>query len=308
MAAGVDAARVREVPAPGRLDRSARTTSRSASSATSTIARLLVDLFETRFDPDRFRRRPRGPGRSQLKEMVARLERALDDVASLDQDRILRSFLGLVQATLRTNYYRVSPRDGQRSATSFKLDPSAIPDLPDPRPMFEVWVYSPRVEGVHLRFGAVARGGLRWSDRREDFRTEVLGLVKAQAVKNAVIVPVGAKGGFVAKRLPDPAEPRGVAGRGRRVLQDLHPRPARRDRQPGGGPAASCRRRGSSATTPTTRTSSWPPTRAPRPSPTSPTASRSTTASGSATHSLPAGRPATTTRRWASPPAAPGSR
>jgi glutamate dehydrogenase len=168
------------------------------------IANLLVDLFETRFDPDRFVDDPAGR-ETAAKEIVVRLERALDEVASLDQDRILRSFLALVQATLRTNYYRVDSAEQSSAAMSFKLNPSTIPDLPDPRPMFEVWVYSPRVEGVHLRFGAVARGGLRWSDRREDFRTEVLGLVKAQAVKNAVIVPVGAKGGFVAKRLPDPA-------------------------------------------------------------------------------------------------------
>ncbi len=130
-------------------------------------------------------------------------------MASLDQDRILRSLLGLVNATLRTNAYRTdAPRRvdaGRRRALAFKLDPGRIPNLPEPRPQFEIWVYSPRVEGVHLRFGPVARGGLRWSDRREDFRTEILGLVKAQMVKNAVIVPIGAKGGFVAKRLPDPS-------------------------------------------------------------------------------------------------------
>jgi glutamate dehydrogenase len=168
------------------------------------IAGMLVELFETRFDPDQFVDDP-AARETAAKEIVVRLERALDDVASLDQDRILRSFIALVQATLRTNYYRVISAEQSSAAMAFKLNPSTIPDLPDPRPMFEVWVYSPRVEGVHLRFGAVARGGLRWSDRREDFRTEVLGLVKAQAVKNAVIVPVGAKGGFVAKRLPDPA-------------------------------------------------------------------------------------------------------
>jgi glutamate dehydrogenase len=168
------------------------------------IARMLVDLFETRFDPDRFVDDP-AARETAAKEIVVKLERALDDVASLDQDRILRSFVALVQSTLRTNDFRVAAPVQSSTALAFKLNPSDIPDLPDPRPMFEVWVYSPRVEGVHLRFGAVARGGLRWSDRREDFRTEVLGLVKAQAVKNAVIVPVGAKGGFVAKRLPDPA-------------------------------------------------------------------------------------------------------
>ena len=115
-------------------------------------------------------------------------------MTGLDADRILRSFLGMIGATLRTNYYR------ERPFLSFKIDPSAVPDMPAPRPRFEIFVYSPRVEGVHLRYGAVARGGLRWSDRPQDFRTEILGLVKAQAVKNAVIVPVGAKGGFVVRR------------------------------------------------------------------------------------------------------------
>ncbi len=110
-----------------------------------------------------------------------------------------------MNATLRTNAYRTDEAGQRRTAVAMKLEPRRIPDLPEPRPRFEIWVYSPRVEGVHLRFGPVARGGLRWSDRREDFRTEILGLVKAQMVKNAVIVPTGAKGGFVAKRLPDPS-------------------------------------------------------------------------------------------------------
>ncbi|HEX5995412.1 MAG TPA: NAD-glutamate dehydrogenase [Jiangellales bacterium] len=162
------------------------------------IARLLLDLFAARFDPRKFADDPDARD-AAAEEITTRLEAALDEVASLDQDRILRSFLSLIRATLRTNFYK--PDAG---AIAFKLDPSAIPDLPEPKPKFEMWVYSPRVEGVHLRYGAVARGGLRWSDRREDFRTEVLGLVKAQAVKNSVIVPEGAKGGFVAKRLPDP--------------------------------------------------------------------------------------------------------
>src|SRR6185295_7561747 len=122
---------------------------------------------------------------------------ALDGVASLDEDRILRSYLNLVQATLRTNFYQPGAGGKPKSYVSFKLDPQKIPDLPLPRPKFEIFVYSPRVEGVHLRMGYVARGGLRWSDRREDFRTEILGLMKAQNVKNTVIVPVGAKGGFV---------------------------------------------------------------------------------------------------------------
>jgi glutamate dehydrogenase len=124
-------------------------------------------------------------------------------VVSLDHDRILRSYLTHILATLRTNYFQRADDGSLRSYISFKLEPSAIPDLPEPRPRFEIFVYSPRVEGVHLRFGAVARGGLRWSDRRDDFRTEVLGLVKAQMVKNTVIVPVGAKGGFFCKQLPD---------------------------------------------------------------------------------------------------------
>jgi glutamate dehydrogenase len=170
------------------------------------IARMLIDLFEIRFDPDRFAGGNAGltARKAAAHQLTTQIETALEQVASLDQDRILRSFLRLINATLRTSYFRLDPRGGQ-AAMSFKLDARSLPDLPNPKPAFEVWVYSPRVEGVHLRFGPVARGGLRWSDRREDFRTEILGLVKAQAVKNAVIVPVGAKGGFVAKQLPDPS-------------------------------------------------------------------------------------------------------
>ncbi|MBT2386094.1 NAD-glutamate dehydrogenase [Streptomyces sp. ISL-11] len=173
--------------------------------------RLLINLFEARMSPALQR-----AGRELTDGLLEELDGALDQVASLDEDRILRAFLTVIKATLRTNHFqRVSAGSeggSQRTADgtphaylSIKLDPQAIPDLPAPRPAFEIWVYSPRVEGVHLRFGKVARGGLRWSDRREDFRTEVLGLVKAQMVKNTVIVPVGAKGGFVGKRLPDPA-------------------------------------------------------------------------------------------------------
>ncbi len=132
----------------------------------------------------------------------------IEAVVSLDDDRILRALLSMVAATQRTNYYRRDEAGSFRSEISIKLDPAAIDVLPEPRPRHEIWVYSPRVEGVHLRFGDIARGGLRWSDRRADFRTEVLGLVKAQEVKNAVIVPVGAKGGFVAKQLPDPHDDR----------------------------------------------------------------------------------------------------
>ena len=164
------------------------------------IACALVELFEARFDPAREDDDPA--------TQVAAIEAQLAHVSSLDQDSILRSLLALVLATLRTNAYRTDDEGKLRSALAVKLEPRQIPDLPEPRPRFEVWVYSPRVEGVHLRFGAVARGGLRWSDRREDFRTEILGLVKAQMVKNAVIVPTGAKGGFVAKHLPDPTSDR----------------------------------------------------------------------------------------------------
>ena len=126
----------------------------------------------------------------------------VDGVASLDEDRILRGFLKTVWAVLRTNYFQADVDGRAKPYLSLKLDPKRIPDLPEPRPMFEVYLYSTRVEAVHLRGGKVARGGIRWSDRKEDFRTEVLGLMKAQSVKNAVIVPVGAKGGFVVKRPP----------------------------------------------------------------------------------------------------------
>jgi len=169
-------------------------------SQNTTITRLLVELFDARFNPDRA-----SDGDAKQDEIRAAIVAALADVSSLDQDRILRSLLTIINATLRTNYYRRDESGNPSAAFAIKLDPQSIPELPQPRPKFEIWVYSPRIEGVHLRFGSVARGGLRWSDRREDFRTEVLGLVKAQMVKNAVIVPVGSKGGFVAKQLPDPS-------------------------------------------------------------------------------------------------------
>ncbi|MFI2432584.1 NAD-glutamate dehydrogenase [Streptomyces sp. NPDC018693] len=162
--------------------------------------RLLVSLFEARMSPDRQK-----AGHEIVDALLEELDAALDQVASLDEDRILRSFLTVIKATLRTNFFQEAEEGTPHDYVSMKFDPRAIPDLPAPRPAFEIWVYSPRVEGVHLRFGKVARGGLRWSDRREDFRTEILGLVKAQMVKNTVIVPVGAKGGFVAKQLPDPS-------------------------------------------------------------------------------------------------------
>ncbi len=161
------------------------------------IAGELVALFEARFDPTL------GEDRAAAQQRIRqRIAAALDGVANLDEDRILRHYLALIEATLRTNFYQRLPDGGFKPVLSFKFDPSKVPGLPEPRPMFEIFVCSPRVEGVHLRFGRVARGGLRWSDRMEDFRTEVLGLVKAQQVKNVVIVPVGSKGGFVLKRAP----------------------------------------------------------------------------------------------------------
>jgi glutamate dehydrogenase len=164
-------------------------------------ARSLVTLFEALFDPNPS---DSSPGRDAQAAAVA-VAADIDAVVGLDTDRILRAFASLVQATLRTNYFVTRDNSARaRDVLAVKLDAQLVDELPLPRPKFEIWVYSPRVEGVHLRFGPVARGGLRWSDRRDDFRTEILGLVKAQAVKNAVIVPVGAKGGFVLKNAPLP--------------------------------------------------------------------------------------------------------
>jgi glutamate dehydrogenase len=157
------------------------------------MARQIVDLFKARFDP-------KSKGKSKV--LHKRLETELEKVQSADEDRILRRYINLVMSMLRTNFYQTSD-SAPKPYLSFKLDSQKIDELPLPRPFREIFVYSPRVEGVHLRFGTVARGGLRWSDRREDFRTEVLGLVKAQQVKNTVIVPVGSKGGFALKSAPD---------------------------------------------------------------------------------------------------------
>ncbi len=166
------------------------------------LARMLWEVFEAQFDPTHAAKR-RDADVARLRE---RFNRRLDAVKSLDEDRILRRFAGSIAATLRTNYFQTETTESgavvPKSYVSFKLDSRAIDELPQPRPAFEIFIYSPRVEGVHLRMGHVARGGIRWSDRREDFRTEVLGLMKAQNVKNTLIVPVGAKGGFVPKRLP----------------------------------------------------------------------------------------------------------
>lgn len=201
------------------------------------LARLLVELFEARFDPATGHESKddiaagqadlkahldvlaagdeatlkvlrtvvdarKGNRDSQMQAARDALLKLMDRVSSLDEDRILRSFMGVIDATLRTSYYQTDAAGQHGHVISFKFDSALVPDLPKPRPYREIFVYGPRVEGTHLRFGAVARGGLRWSDRREDFRTEVLGLVKAQMVKNTVIVPVGAKGGFYAKTPP----------------------------------------------------------------------------------------------------------
>ena len=200
------------------------------------VARLLVEMFEARFDPatgneaksqvkagiERLAAQlqalagdeatmallqpvvdARNNGRNAQYDATRRaLKAVLDRVSSLDEDRILRSFIGVIDATLRTSYYQRDGEGGAKHTIAFKFDSAKVPELPKPRPYREIFVYGPRIEGIHLRFGPVARGGLRWSDRREDFRTEVLGLVKAQMVKNTVIVPVGSKGGFIVKRPP----------------------------------------------------------------------------------------------------------
>ena len=173
----------------------------STLAANAGIARDLLALFKARFDPD-----AEPEGDAPANGHVRAIEAALESVDNLSEDRVLRQFLALILATTRTNFWRRDGAGRRRTFVSFKFDPFKVPGLPEPRPMFEIFVYSPRFEGVHLRGGKVARGGLRWSDRPEDFRTEILGLVKAQMVKNIVIVPVGSKGGFVLKRPPPPAD------------------------------------------------------------------------------------------------------
>lgn len=158
--------------------------------ANADITKLLVRLFEHRFMPT---------SAGEQTPLLHEIDQTLDQVASLDEDRILRAYRNLILATLRTNAYRTNDDGRKREFLSFKFDCDAVPELPLPKPKFEIFVYSSKVEGIHLRGGSVARGGLRWSDRREDYRTEVLGLMKAQMVKNAVIVPVGSKGGFYVK-------------------------------------------------------------------------------------------------------------
>src|SRR5258705_9792087 len=164
------------------------------------VARLILDLFRTKFDPAiaaSLQER-----KVQADAVMAKIVEALQMLESLDDDRVLRRMALLVGATQRTNFYQPGADGGPKPYISFKVASGELADLPAPKPYREIFVWGVNVEGVHLRFGPVARGGLRWSDRRDDFRTEVLGLVKAQQVKNAVIVPVGSKGGFYPKQLP----------------------------------------------------------------------------------------------------------
>ncbi|SEG22111.1 NAD-glutamate dehydrogenase [Vibrio hangzhouensis] len=160
------------------------------------LAKDLVELFAQRFMPSL-----KGSKKGQQR-VIDKINKQLDKVESLDDDRIIRRYVEMISATLRTNYYQKDDQGAHKPWLSLKLEPKNIPDIPAPVPAYEIFVYAPDIEGVHLRGGKVARGGLRWSDRQEDFRTEILGLVKAQQVKNTVIVPVGAKGGFVCKRQP----------------------------------------------------------------------------------------------------------
>lgn len=199
-----------------RLDPALELPARAGDSAGGLVGRLQALVGDADQDAGRTLQRlidvAAQPRQVQCDAVHAALVKLLDGVSSLDDDRILRSLMGCIEATVRTSYYQTDANGAPAHTISFKFDSAKVPDLPKPRPYREIFVYGPRVEGVHLRFGAVARGGLRWSDRREDFRTEVLGLAKAQMVKNTVIVPVGAKGGFYVKQPPaggaTPAESR----------------------------------------------------------------------------------------------------
>ncbi|NKB20063.1 MAG: NAD-glutamate dehydrogenase [Alphaproteobacteria bacterium] len=162
------------------------------------ITAKLVELFECRFDPEKA-----ASSAKRVKKLEDKLSGALDSVVSLDEDKILRRYLNIIKSTLRTNFYQPAENGTPKPYVSFKIDSGNVDDLPLPRPAIEVFVHSPRVDAVHLRGGKVARGGIRWSDRKEDFRTEILGLMKSQMTKNAVIVPVGAKGGFIVKQPPE---------------------------------------------------------------------------------------------------------
>ena len=196
------------------------------------LANKIVELFHARFDPRTQRKREARPRAKREAAIVAEIEEALGKVDSLDEDRIVRRFVNAVQSAIRTNYYQLG-KDGQpKPEISIKFSSRKLDGVPKPAPLYEIFVYSPRFEAVHMRFGKVARGGIRWSDRPQDFRTEILGLVKAQQVKNAVIVPVGSKGGYVPKRMPVGGTREAIAGRGRRHLQAVHAVAARHHRQP----------------------------------------------------------------------------
>ena len=165
--------------------------------ANTSIVNYLVQLFEIRFNPSLEKEREK-----KEPEIIEKIKKELEHVSNIDEDRILRNYLIFIQSMLRTNFYQLNDNNSFKSYLSFKIATSKLPFAPLPHPAYEIFVYSTLVEGVHMRGGKVARGGLRWSDRQEDFRTEILGLIKAQMVKNSVIVPVGAKGGFVPKQLP----------------------------------------------------------------------------------------------------------
>jgi glutamate dehydrogenase len=269
----------------------------------SAIAVKVVQLFYARFDPRVEDSEVRAATQAEIRAVI---EEQLKNVTSLDDDRILRRFINLVEAAIRTNFFQLEGNGLPRQTIAFKFECARVEGLPLPKPLYEIFVYSPRVEGIHLRYGKVARGGLRWSDRPQDFRTEVLGLVKAQQVKNAVIVPVGAKGGFVPKRLPPPTDRQAWLAEGTESYRIF------------GAPCCSspttssattwCRRRRRCATTGTTPIWSLRPTRARPPSRTRRTSSPSRRGIGSGTPSRPAAARATTTRRWASRPAAHGRR
>jgi glutamate dehydrogenase len=183
-----------------------------ALSAHPEVARLILNLFQTKFDPAS--KASVETRRNQADALMLKVVEALQSVESLDEDRVLRRLALLVQATQRTNFYQTGPDGRSKPYISFKVASGELADLPAPKPYCEIFVWGVNVEGVHLRFGPVARGGLRWSDRRDDFRTEVLGLVKAQQVKNAVIVPVGSKGGFYPKQLPKGGSPDALRAEG----------------------------------------------------------------------------------------------
>lgn len=185
-----------------------------------TIATLLVQLFLEQFNPSR-KKTDKTIKQSTRQQFIDAIKKALSTVPNLDEDRILRTFLNLIRSTVRTNYFQVDAQNEHKPYIALKFNPTNIRDLPRPRPLHEIFVYAPHFEGVHLRAGNVARGGIRWSDRREDFRVEILGLMKAQQVKNAVIVPAGAKGGFVTKLIPADADRDAIQKEGIRCYQDF---------------------------------------------------------------------------------------